>query len=119
MTTDPHPLIAGDDAVGTPLAIATAADSESFAISVRGSVDASNVGQLRAAFRGAHRSGAPLVRVDLRECGSIDVAGIGALLGLERRVCRSLGRDLLLTPSSGVSLALAIIGLQDYFPDPS
>lgn len=85
---------------------------------MRGAIGGANVALLRTAFRRAHLSGAPLVRVDLTDCESLDPAGVAALLGLERRVCRSIGRDLELVPSAGLLRPLAQLGLDDYFADP-
>lgn len=110
-------LSAGDRHVGTYATVDQLGSTRSFAVTVRGRIDRTNVGRLREAFRRAHLSGAALVHVDLTGCDGLDPSAMSALLGLERRVCRSIGRDLLLSPSPALREVLSSMGLDDYFPE--
>ncbi|MCW3038434.1 MAG: hypothetical protein JWM31_339 [Solirubrobacterales bacterium] len=86
-----------------------------FTITVQGTVDQDGVVSLQTACRRAHLSGAATVLVDLTACQALSPPALAALLGLARRVCRTISRELLLSPSPEVLDQLGQTQLTDYF----
>jgi anti-anti-sigma factor len=99
--------------------VTTVADGESFIIAIRGEIDLASVGAFEDAARRALAANAPQIVVDLGACRFMDSTGLGALIRLNRRVTRDVGRDLLILPGPrAVQRAIEVSGLIDVLPFP-
>jgi anti-anti-sigma factor len=102
-----------------PLVVTTGSDAESYIVALEGELDIATVALVQAAFRRAEASAAPEIVVDLSSCGFVDSTGIGALLSLNRRLSRAVGRDLVILPGPpAVQRVFATCGLLDVLPFP-
>lgn len=81
-----------------PLRIDAGQDATSYVLAIHGEIDIAGTGMVRAAFDRAVASDAPEVVVDLEFCTYMDSRGVASLLGLNRRMARCVGRDLVIIP---------------------
>ncbi|MCW3040128.1 MAG: anti-sigma-factor antagonist [Solirubrobacterales bacterium] len=102
-----------------PFAIVCAHDETSYVLAVHGEFDLAAVDRAHDAFVRALRSPAREIVVDLEFCAFIDSSGVSALLALNRRVNRTVGRDLLILPGPPpVQRVFAVCDLLDVLPFP-
>lgn len=102
---------------GGPLRVDSTSDADTYLLVLHGECDLSTVDQLRDAFDRALRSPCPEVVVDLEFCAFIDSIGIRSLLGLDRRVRQTPGRELRILPGPrSVQRIFEISGLVDVLP---
>lgn len=102
---------------GTPFAIEWADDADSFVVAIHGDLDLASRDRVRAVFERALQGRAPEIVVDLGFCTFLDSCGLVALLSLNRRVLRSVGRDLRILPGPPqVQRVFALTDLLEVLP---
>ena len=109
MVDDPDPLLIGA-ALQLPIDVEAVGD-DLVVVTVRGDVDLSEAGELRAvlndACTGPHRT----VAVDVSAVHFMGSTGLGVLADVHQRLADEGRRLLLLDPPEGIQQALAIAGL--------
>ncbi len=85
-------------------------------IVLSGDLDLSAVARVRSVFHEVLRDGWNRVVVDLSEVGFIDSAGLGVLIGLQRRCRENAGVCALLNPSTDASRLISTSGLAALLP---
>lgn len=84
-------------------------------IRIEGHLDTRSVGEFELIAERVFAAGPARLVIDLEDTDRISSAGMGALVGLQKKLTENRGAMVLLSPGPNVTEALRVLGLTDEF----